>query len=68
MGYPMQALKNGNTKVYDLPMDIVIKETYWVCPATGVGGNAIDLLVQVMEMSFGEAMNHLEKAVLPETS
>jgi len=60
MGYPMQELKNDNWKVYDLPKDIVVKETYWVCPDTGAGGNAIDLLVQIMGMSFSEAMDKLE--------
>ena len=33
MGYPMQTLQNGNWKVYDLPIDILIKETYWINPA-----------------------------------
>ena len=61
MGYPMQALQNGNWKVYDLPMEVVVKETYWVCPTSGRGGNAIDLLTHVIGMSFGEAMNQLTR-------
>jgi len=60
MEYPMQTLRNGNIRVYDLPQEILIKETYWVCPATGNGGNAIDLLMQVMGMNFNEAMKKLE--------
>ncbi len=60
MGYPMQELTNGNRRVYDLPTKIVIKETYWVCPDTGAGGNAIDLLTRVMGMSFSQAMDKLE--------
>ena len=43
-GCPMQELKNGNWKIYGLPADIIVKETFWVCPDTGNGGNAIDLL------------------------
>ena len=65
MEYPMQAMQNGNIRVYDLPKEILIKETYWVCPATGNGGNAIDLLVQVMGMSFSEAMHKLEEFMEP---
>jgi hypothetical protein len=61
MGCPMQELKNGNWRVYELSADIIIKETYWVCPDTGAGGNAIDLLVHVMDMSFSEAMGKLEE-------
>jgi len=60
IGFPMQELKNDNWRVYDLPIDIVVKETYWVCPDTGAGGNAIDLLVQVMGTSFSEAMEKLQ--------
>lgn len=60
MGFPLQELTNGNWRVYDLPTDIVIKETYWVCPDTGAGGNAIDLLTRVMGMSFSQAMDKLE--------
>jgi hypothetical protein len=63
MGFPMQELKNDNWKVYDLPADIVVKETYWVCPDTGAGGNAIDLLDQVMGTSFSEAMKKLQPLI-----
>ena len=60
MGFRLQELKNGNSKVYDLPIEVVVKQTYWVCPETGTGGNAIDLLVHVIGMSFSEAMNKLQ--------
>ena len=60
MGYPMHALQNGNWKVYDLAGDIIIKETYWYNPETGTGGNAIDLLTQVIGLSFNQAMEKLE--------
>lgn len=60
IGFPMQELTNGNWRVYELPVEVVIKETYWICPDTGAGGNAIDLLVHVMGMRFSEAMDKLE--------
>ena len=60
MGYRLLPLADSNWQVHGLPKDIIIKETFWVCPDTGAGGNAIDLLVQVMGMSFSEAMQKLE--------
>ena len=60
IGCPMQELKNGNWKIYGLPADIIVKETFWVCPDTGNGGNAIDLLVRVLGMTFNHAMEKLE--------
>ena len=56
MGYPMQELTNDNRRVYDLPVEIIIKETYWVCcPDTGTGGRPIDLFPRIMGMNFSEA-------------
>lgn len=59
MGYPMQAMQNNNWKVYDLANEIIIKETYWYNPETGEGGNAIDLLTQIIGLSFNQAMDKL---------
>ena len=61
-GFRMQALTESNWKVYDLPKEIVIKQHYWSCPEDGTGGNAIDLLVRVIGMSFSEAMQQLEES------
>lgn len=61
----MQALPGGNWKVYDLPKEIIIKQHYWRCPEDGTGGNAIDLLVRVIGLSFSEAMQHLENTENP---
>jgi hypothetical protein len=61
LGYRQQELENGNMEVHGLPKPIIIKEHYWHCPEDGTGGNAIDLLMQVMGMSFNEAMEKLEK-------
>ena len=43
------------------PGSIVVKEHYWSCPENGTGGNAIDLLTQLLGMSFSEAMNLLQR-------
>ena len=60
LGYRLDPLENDNWKTYGLPREIVIKEHYWSCPENGTGGNAIDLLVQVIGMPFSEAMERLE--------
>ena len=39
--------------------DIIIKDSYWRSPERGVGGNAIDLLVQELRLSFNDAMREL---------
>ena len=61
LGYRLDPLDNGNWKVYGLPRQIVVKEHYWSNPGNGTGGNAIDLLVQVMGMSFSETMELLQR-------
>ena len=65
MGYAMQPKQSGNWSVNTLPGDIVIKENYWVSLSSGRGGNTIDLLTQIMGMSFHEAMKQLEKFIQP---
>jgi len=66
--FRLDPLENENSKAYGLPREIVVKEHYWSCPENGTGGNAIDLLVQVIGMSFNEAMNLLQRFVRPTTS
>ena len=61
LGYRLDPLENDNWKVYGLPKETIFKEHYWSCPENGTGGNAIDLLVQVMGMSFSEAMELLQR-------
>ncbi len=67
-GFRLQALTEGNWRVYDLPKEILIKQHYWSCPEDGTGGNAIDLLTQVIGISFNEAMHWLEESAGPPTS
>lgn len=63
MGHRLQELENGNSEVLGLPSPVIIKEHYWSCPQNRTGGNAIDLLVQIMGMSFNEAMEKLEESM-----
>lgn len=60
LGYRLDPLENDNWKAYGLPREIVVKEHYWSCPENGTGGNAIDLLTQVVGMGFNEAMEQLQ--------
>ena len=61
LGYRLDPLENDNWKTYGLPRQIVVKEHYWSCPENGMDGNAIDLLVQILGMGFGEAMNLIQR-------
>ena len=65
MGYRLQPKEKDNVEVHGLPMPVIIKEHYWHCPENGTGGNAIDLLVQVMGMRFNEAMELLVQSGQP---
>jgi hypothetical protein len=60
LGHRIQPLRDNNWRVCGLPKEIIIKKHYWSSPEDGTGGNAIDLLVQVMGMNFNEAMKKLE--------
>ena len=61
MGYRLRKLENGNMEVLGFSCPVIIKEHYWSCPQNRSGGNTIDLLMQIMGMSFHEAMGKLEK-------
>jgi len=61
MGYRLRELENGNIEVLGLSSPVIIKEHYWSCPQDRSGGNAVDLLMQVMGMRFNEAMEKLEE-------
>ena len=39
--------------------EILIKDHYWHCPATGQSGNAIDFLTRIRGDTFQEAMGQL---------
>ena len=48
----------GNYIIREHP-GLIIKDSYWRHPECGAGGNAIDLLTQVMRLGFNEAMQEL---------
>ena len=48
----------GNYIVREHP-GLIIKDSYWRHPERGAGGNTIDLLTQVLRLSFNEAMQEL---------
>lgn len=61
LGYRLEALPGNNWRIHGLPREIIVKEHYWSCPRNQTGGNAIDLLVQVIGMRFNEAMSLLQR-------
>jgi hypothetical protein len=46
---------------YELPAfpGLIVKESYWRWPQRDMAGNAIDFLVQVLGMSFHDAMREI---------
>ena len=53
----------GNFRVSDFP-GLIVKDCYWRWPERGLaGGNAIDLLVQVLGRSFHDAMREIDPPV-----
>jgi len=40
---------------------LIIKDSYWRSPERNTGGNAIDLLTQVLRLSFNDAMLELSQ-------
>jgi hypothetical protein len=64
----------GNYLIREHP-GLIIKDSYWRHPERGAGGNAIDLLTQILRLSFNDAMLELsqthdarESAAAPNTS
>ena len=62
----------GNYIIREHP-GLIIKDSYWRHPERGAGGNAIDLLTQVLRLGFNDAMQELmqmhearESSVAPE--
>ena len=44
---------------------LILKDSYWRWPERNLAGNAIDFHVQVLGMSFHDAMRHLTAGVAP---
>ena len=51
----------GNFEADEL-QGVIVKDGYWRCPDSGRCGNAIDLFVRVLGMSFHQAMQVIESA------
>jgi hypothetical protein len=54
-GLPLVQREAGN---YELPAypGLIVKDSYWRWPERDLAGNAIDLFMQVLGMSFHDAM------------
>lgn len=48
----------GNFELPAFP-GLIIKESYWRWPERNLDGNAIDFFVQVLGLSFHDAMRHI---------
>jgi hypothetical protein len=48
----------GNFHLSAFP-GLIVKESYWRWPERDLAGNAIDFFVQVLKMSFHDAMRHI---------
>ena len=57
-GLSLRELPAGNFELTTQP-GLLIKDSYWRWPERGLAGNAIDLLVQVLGLSFHDAMRQI---------
>ena len=61
-GLPLQAAVRkdpaGNFTLATHP-GLLIKDSYWRWPERGLAGNAIDFFVQVLGLSFSDAMRQI---------
>ncbi len=56
LGYRLRTLKNGNYEVCGLSRTVIIKASYWTCTDNQRSGNVIDFCMQILNMSFNQAM------------
>jgi hypothetical protein len=54
-GLHLQSTGNGNYEVREHP-GIIVKRSYWCWPERDISGNTIDFFVDVLGMSFNQAM------------
>jgi len=57
-GLPLVAREAGNFELPAFP-GLILKDCYWRWPQRDLAGNAIDFHVQVLELSFHDAMRHI---------
>ncbi len=57
-GIALQHTGDGNFTVTEYP-GIIVKDCYWRNPESDVSGNTIDFLVNVIGLSFAQAMEEI---------
>ncbi len=63
-GLQLIAREAGNFVLPAYP-GLILKDSYWRWPERNLAGNAIDFHVQVLGMSFHDAMRHITGFVAP---
>ena len=70
-GHLLVETGGGNCLVPDFP-GLIVKESYWRWPERNLSGNAIDFYVQILRLSFHDAMTDIarqrEEGASPERS
>ena len=62
LGYRLEPRGNDNYAITGQPGgEILIKDHYWHCPATGQSGNTIDFLMRIRGDTFQDAMQQLSQ-------
>ena len=61
LGLQLSAREAGNVILPDYP-GLIVKDSYWRWPERNLAGNAIDFHVQVLGLSFQDAMRHITGA------
>jgi len=57
-GLQLVELLAGNFELVSLP-GLLLKDSYWRWPQRNLAGNAIDFFVQILGLSFNDAMRQI---------
>jgi hypothetical protein len=63
-GLQLTELPAGNFALVSYP-GLLLKDSYWRWPQRNLAGNAIDFFVQVLGLSFNDAMRQITHGVAP---
>jgi hypothetical protein len=63
-GLQLTELPVGNFALVAYP-GLLLKDSYWRWPQRNLAGNAIDFFVQVLGLSFNDAMRQITHSVAP---
>jgi len=58
-GLRLHRLEDGNFRLLGESEELIVKDNYWIRPATGQVGNAIDFFVKIRGMRFDSVMRLL---------